>query len=174
MPNYRGARIEGASYFFTLALSNRRSDLLTGRIEELRRAYGATIASMPVRCDAFVVLPDHLHAVWTLPQGDSDFYERWRKIKYRFSRAVGLKHPRSASKVAKRETGIWQRRFWEHVIRDEEDYRRHVEYCWGNPVKHGLVKRAVDWPYSSIHRDIRLGRVAPEWAGDVIAGKFGD
>jgi putative transposase len=174
MSNYRRARIEGASYFFTLALADRQSRLLTDGIEELRIAYGETIASMPVRCDAIVVLPDHLHAVWTLPEGDGDYSERWRKIKYRFSRRVGHKQPRSQSKINKREVGIWQRRFWEHVIRNEEDFRRHVSYCWGNPVKHGLVTRAVDWPYSSIHRDIRLGRVDPEWAGEVAEGRFGE
>jgi putative transposase len=110
-----------------------------------------------------VVLPDHLHAVWTLPEADSDFSTRWRLIKSRFSRALGATGHRSASMLAKNERGIWQRRFWEHHIRDEADFAAHVRYCWGNPVKHGLVERAVDWPYSSIHRDIRAGRVAAEY-----------
>lgn len=169
MPNYRRARVSGASYFFTVNLASRRSDLLVTHIHELRAAYAATIQDMPVICDAMVVLPDHLHAVWTLPLGDCDFSERWRKIKHRFSRTLGgavgrTAHPTalSASKRAKRERGIWQRRFWEHVIRDEADYAAHVAYCWGNPVKHGFVEHAVDWPYSSLHRDIRLGR-APDY-----------
>lgn len=154
--------------------------MLIERMSDLRRAYAATIAAAPVFCDAMVILPDHLHAVWTLPPGDADYSERWRKIKYRFSRAVGgavgrTAHPtRSASKRAKRETGIWQRRFWEHTIRDNRDYRMHVAYCWGNPVKHGLVERAVDWPFSSIHRDMRAGRVPPEWAGEAPEGDFGE
>lgn len=177
MPNYRRARIPGASYFFTLALADRNSSLLTDRIDELRCAYAETVRVEPVFCDAMVILPDHLHAVWTLQPGDAGFSERWRKIKHRFSRKVGrTAHPTrlSASKIAKRERGLWQRRFWEHVIRDEADYRAHVAYCWGNPVKHGLVETAVDWPFSSIHRDIRLGRVDPEWAGGVVEGQFGE
>lgn len=180
MPNYRRARPKGACYFFTVTLADRRSDLLTKRVNDLRDAFAHTLSGEPVFCDAIVVLPDHLHAVWTLPAGDCAYSERWRKIKYRFTRAVGAvgrnAHPtrRSASKVAKRDAGIWQRRFWEHVIRDETDYRTHLEYCWSNPVKHGLVARAADWPYSSIHRDIRLGRVGSAWASKVPDGEFGE
>lgn len=177
MPNYRRARVAGASYFFTLALADRSSTLLTERIDDLRHAYALTIRDAPIVCEAFVVLPDHLHAVWTLPPGDSAFSERWRKIKHRFSRAVGrTAHPTnlSVSKRAKRECGVWQRRFWEHVIRDEDDFRRHVEYCWGNPVKHGLTARAVDWPFSTIHRDIRLGWVDAQWVGSPTDGRFGE
>ncbi|MGV6848317.1 MAG: REP-associated tyrosine transposase [Marinibacterium sp.] len=177
MPNYRRIRLPGASYFFTIALADRSSSLLTDRIDDLRGAYGATMRTMPVRCDAMVVLPDHLHAVWTLPPGDSAYSERWRKIKHRFTRMVGkTAHPTdvSPSKRRKRECGIWQRRFWEHTIRDENDYRLHVAYCWGNPVKHGLVASASEWPFSSIHRDIREGRVDPEWAVPVIEGTFGE
>lgn len=180
MPRYLRARVPGASYFFTVNLSRRGSRLLVDRVGDLRAAYARTVRDAPVFCDAMVILPDHLHAVWTLPPGDSAYSERWRKIKYRFSRAVGgtvgrPAHPtRSASKVAKRERGIWQRRFWEHAIRDEADYRAHVAYCWGNPVKHGLVERAVDWPYSSIHRDIRAGRVDAEWVGGLVKGEFGE
>ncbi|SLN14579.1 Transposase IS200 like protein [Roseovarius albus] len=174
MPNYRRLRHQGAAYFFTVTLANRNATLLVDQIADLRTAYAETIATMPVTCDAMVVLPDHLHAVWTLPRGDSDFSERWRKIKFRFSRRVGRRFPRSDSKHKKRECGIWQRRFWEHVIRDEEDFNRHVEYCWGNPVKHGMVTRAVDWPYSSIHRDIRRGAVDPEWMAQDDAGNFGE
>ena len=149
MPTYRRLHLPGASYFFTVNLADRRASLLTDRIADLRRAYAETVASAPVICDAMVVLPDHLHAIWTLPPGDSDYSERWRKIKHRFTRAVGAEvgrtaHPtRSASKRAKREAGIWQRRFWEHAIRDAQDYRMHVRYCRRNPVKHGLVARAA-------------------------------
>jgi len=177
MSNYRRVRIPGASYFFTVALADRGSSLLIDRIDDLRRAYAETLRAEPVVCDAMVVLPDHLHAVWTLPPRDAEFSERWRKIKHRFSRQVGrTAHPTrvSPSKLAKRERGLWQRRFWEHAIRDEADYRAHVAYCWGNPVKHGLVAQAVDWPFSSIHRDIRLGRIDPGWAGSVIDGQFGE
>ncbi|KMW59114.1 Transposase [Candidatus Rhodobacter oscarellae] len=177
MSNYKRFKIAGATYYFTVALANRSSALLVDQIGTLREAYSATFAEHPLECDAMVVLPDHLHAVWTLPVGDSDYSERWRKIKSRFSRAVGrIAHPtfRSYSKVKKRERGIWQRRFWEHTIRSEADYRVHVEYCWGNPVKHGLVARAADWPYSSIHREIRAGRVDASWVGADVDGDFGE
>ncbi|MEX0309029.1 MAG: transposase [Tateyamaria sp.] len=174
MSNYRRFRVDGATYFFTVNLAKRAGTWLTDHIDHLRTAYAQTRLEHPFRCDAIVVLPDHLHAVWTLPNGDADFSERWRKIKARFSRAVGGDHARSPSKVDKREVGLWQRRFWEHCIRDEADYRAHVGYCWDNPVKHGCVARAVEWPYSSIHRDVRLGRIEPEWSGAVLGGAYGE
>lgn len=180
MSNYRRTHSPGGSFFFTVALSDQGSNLLTDRIADLRRAYRATIRHAPIRCDAMVVLPDHLHAVWTLPDGDSAYSERWRKIKHRFTRMVVTEvgrtaHPTlSPSKRAKREQGIWQRRFWEHTIRDDADFRAHVEYCLGNPVKHGLVERPADWPFSSIHRDIKAGRVDPDWIGAEMVGAFGE
>lgn len=174
MSKYRRVRVPGATYFFTLTLAARGSTVLTDHIAVLRHAYKQTCAEHPVLCDAMVVLPDHLHAVWTLPEADADFSVRWRKIKARFSREIDLAPRRSISKVEKRERGVWQRRFWEHMIRDGVDYRAHVAYCWGNPVKHGYVERAVDWPYSSIHRDIRAGRVDPEWSGLVPDGAYGE
>jgi putative transposase len=174
MPDYRRMRIRGASYFFTVALADRSSWLLVERIGELRAAYAATALEHPFRCDAIVILPDHLHAVWTLPEGDDDYPQRWRKLKARFTREVGVETALSKSKAAKREKGIWQRRYWEHVIRDEADFRLHVAYCWGNPVKHGLVARPTEWAFSSIHRDVRARRVDPEWAGVVPDGNFGE
>ena len=174
MPDYVRAKVPGGTYFFTVKLAVPAAPLLTERIGNLRTAWGATGAELPFRTDAVVILPDHLHAVWTLPPGDADFPERWRRIKARFSRAVGRTAPWSASKRATRETGLWQRRYWEHAIRDEADFRMHVAYCWGNPVKHGLVARAAAWTFSSIHRDIRRGRVDPEWAGRVTEGEFGE
>lgn len=174
MSNYLRARAKGACYFFTVNLARRGDDLLLRRMEDLRLAYRQTIAEYPLRCEAMVILPDHLHAVWTLPPGDCDFSTRWRLIKTRFTKSVGLSMPRTDSKRAKGEKGIWQRRFWEHLIRDEADYRTHVQYCWGNPVKHGVAARPADWPYSSIHRDIRLGLVPPEWSGGLNEGRFGE
>jgi putative transposase len=103
------------------------------------------------------VLPDHLHAIWNLPPGDCDFSTRWRLIKNRFARALPRRERLSAVRVARNERGIWQRRFWEHLIRDEADYARHVEYSYINPLKHWLVTRVRDWPYSSFHRDVRAG-----------------
>ncbi len=165
MTSYRRIRAQGATYFFTVALADRRSSLLVDQISALRAAYHKTRSERPFCCDAFVVLPDHLHAIWTLPTGDADYSTRWRLIKTRFVRQVGGLGVRSTSKRSKQERGIWQRRFWEHCIRNDTDFATHMSYCWGNPVKHGLVKRAADWPYSSIHRDIRAGKIDAELAG---------
>ncbi|MDU8943456.1 REP-associated tyrosine transposase [Ovoidimarina sediminis] len=177
MTDYRRARIPGGAYFFTVALEDRSQTTLVDHVDALRAVYAQTKAERPFRCDAFVVLPDHLHAVWTLPEGDADFSMRWRIIKARFSQAVSRRvggFHRSASKRRKGELGIWQRRFWEHCIRDEADHQAHVRYCWLNPVKHGHAARAAEWPYSSIHRDIRAGRVDPEWTDLLAEGAFGE
>ena len=160
MPNYLRLRVPGATIFFTVALAERGSDLLVREIDRLREAVQATRAVRPFAIDAWVVLPDHLHCVWTLPEGDADFSTRWGAIKGRFSRGLRAGRMRS-SHEARREKAVWQRRFWEHHIRGETDFVSHVRYCWENPVKHGFVERAEDWPHSSIHRDIRLGRYSP-------------
>jgi putative transposase len=174
MPNYLRPSVPGATIFFTVATARRGGDLLCREIAHLREAVATTRAELPFDIAAWVVLPDHLHAIWTLPPGDDDFSTRWKMIKARFSKSVGFTLPRSASKVAKGEAGIWQRRFWDHHIRDQADFDTHMRYCWGNPVKHGLVERAVDWPYSSIHRDIARGMVEPEWSGIEPDGDFGE
>jgi putative transposase len=174
MPNYRRVRVAGATYFFTVKLADRSSSLLTDRIADLRTAFAETRAALPFRCDAAVILPDHLHMIWTLPAGDADFSTRWRLIKTGFTKSTGRTGPRSASKRAKREAGLWQRRFWEHLVRDETDLTHHLRYCWANPVKHGLVEHPADWPHSSIHRDIRLGRVDPEWTATTPDGAYGE
>lgn len=175
MPNYRRLRREGGTYFFTVALAAPGADLLIRRIDLVRSAYLATRTARPFRCEAFVVLPDHLHAVWTLPQGDSDFSGRWSQFKAHVSRALPAARSRSASMIRRREKGLWRRRFWEHLIRDEEDFARHVEYCRTDPVRHGLVRRPADWAFSSIGREIRNGVVPRGWRGDArIAGRFGE
>ena len=173
MTAYRRLYIPGARYFFTVALSDRRERLLTDGIVELRKAFALTMQERPFRCEAAVVLPDHLHMVWSLPPGDADFSTRWRLIKARFSRTVGYSAPKGPSQYLKRERGVWQRRFWEHCIRDERDFRAHVAYCRANPVKHGLVQHPADWPYSSIHRDMQSGVVPPEWQEET-EGEFGE
>ncbi|MDD9731922.1 transposase [Mameliella sp. AT18] len=159
MTSYRRLRLPGATYFFTVNLSDRRSGALVDHIDDLRAAWARTCRDRPFLTEAVVVLPDHLHAIWTLPPGDADFSTRWRLIKTRFSLACGLAGRRSHSKRRKGERGPWQRRFWEHAIRGEADFRTHLHFCWGNPVRHGLVAQAEDWPYSSLHRDLPLGRV---------------
>jgi putative transposase len=112
-----------------------------------------------------VILPDHLHTIWTLPDGDHDFSQRWRQIKSAFSREIAKEERISQSRLRKQERGIWQRRFWEHVIRDEEDFNRHVDYIHINPVKHGYIQKVADWPYSSFHQYVRLGILPVDWAG---------
>ncbi|HGG05453.1 MAG TPA: transposase [Aliiroseovarius sp.] len=156
MSNYRRLYRPGGTYFFTVNLARRGASDLVDNIDLLRCAFSRTFAEHPTHCDAIVILPDHIHAVWTLPAGDADYSQRWRKIKARFSHWVG-ERGRSPSKHRKRERGLWQRRFWEHTIRGPGDFRACVQYCRNDPVKHGLAARPEDWVFSSIHRDIRQG-----------------
>lgn len=167
MPNYCRARIEGATWFFTVNLLQRRNnDLLVRHIDVLRDSIRRVRRVHPFAIDAWVVLPEHTHCVWTLPPGDADFSSRWRLLKTFFSRALPADEYRSPLRVLRGERGIWQRRYWEHLVRDEEDFRRHVDYVHINPVKHGLVASVGDWPYSTFHRAVRNGLYPPDWAGD--------
>ena len=120
------------------------------------------------------VLPEHVHAIWTLPPDDADYALRWRLIKTRFSRGLPDTEARSASRVVKRERGIWQRRYWEHAIRNEQDLANNIDYIHINPVKHGYVTRASDWPHSSIHRYIAEGFVSSNWAADIDVVDIGE
>ena len=175
MPNYRRALVPNGCWFFTVDLLKRRQTLLVDHVGMLRAAVAATHRRYPFTIDAFVVLPDHLHAIWTLPPGDCDFSTRWRLIKSRFAKALPKQERLDALRAARGERGIWQRRFWEHLIRDETDYARHVEYCHINPLRHGLVTRVRDWPYSSFHRDVRAGLFPDDWGGDTeTVGYFGE
>jgi putative transposase len=173
---YRRATIKGGTYFFTVTLADRSSDLLTRQIDLLRHVYRNVQSSQPFETMAICVLPDHLHAIWTLPDDDADFAIRWNRIKGNFSRSTTIQPQRSASKRARREKGIWQRRYWEHAIRDEHDLARHIDYIHFNPVKHGLVTRVVDWPHSSFHRYVERGDLPSDWAGDMrdVPGDFGE
>jgi putative transposase len=163
MTDYRRNRVPGGTYFFTVNLLDRHSKLLTAHIAELRTAVRDVRARSPFHIDAWVVLPEHLHCLWTLPHGDTDFSGRWRDIKKTFSKGLPPGEHRSASRAAKRERGIWQRRFWEHTIRDDRDYQTHMDYIHFNPVKHGLVKDVADWPYSSFHHRVAKGLYPGEW-----------
>jgi len=165
MTNYRRSNVAGASYFFTVNLADRSSALLVEQIALLRAAFKYAQARHPFAIDAIAVLPDHLHAIWILPAGDGDFAMRWRLIKTTFSRGLPHGEPRSASREARGERGIWQRRYWEHLIRDDEDFARHADYIHINPVKHGHVKQAAEWPHSSFHRYVRAGILPLDWAG---------
>jgi putative transposase len=161
---YRRADVPGGSYFFTVNLADRTSSLLVERVEILREAVRYVKQRRPFEILGWVVLPEHMHAIWTLPEEDSDYSTRWRLIKHHFSRFIEPQELPSPSKQRKGERGIWQRRFWEHQIRDEKDLQSHLDYVHINPVKHGYVARASDWPYSSIHGYIRQGLIARDWA----------
>jgi len=160
---YRRANVSGGTYFFTVNLANRQNNLLIDHIELLRTAVREVRQSHPFKIIAMVILPDHLHAIWELPEGDVDFPLRWSLIKARFSRIMPKIEFIDESQKLKRERGIWQRRYWEHQIRDDDDLEKHVAYIYYNPVKHGYVKRAVDWPYSSIHHAISKGIIDENW-----------
>jgi putative transposase len=167
MPNYRRARVAGGTYFFTVNTLQRLPVLTEVPVREaLREAIRLTRLHNPFHIDAWVLLPDHLHCVWTLPEGDANYSVRWAKIKRHVSQqcgdAFGMKDV-SASRTRRHESGLWQRRFWEHQIRDDADYARHVDYVHWNPVKHGLVDRACDWPHSTFHRFVRDGVYSEDW-----------
>jgi putative transposase len=155
MTNYRRIFVPGGRYFFTVNLADRRSTLLTDNVAVLREAFREIHVRHPFVIDEIVVLPDHLHAIWTMPEDNADYPLRWRLIKSAFSRSLPRAEVISASRVGKAERGIWQRRYWEHAIRNDEDFARHVEYIHFNPVKHGYVRLPEEWPFSSIHRDMR-------------------
>ncbi|HET9835906.1 MAG TPA: transposase [Rhodanobacteraceae bacterium] len=163
MPRYIRALIPGGTFFFTVALLERDRRLLTDHVESLRAAFASVRAARPFAIDAIVVLPDHLHCIWTLPPGDADFPARWHAIKAAFSRSIPRGERLSPRRIAKGERGIWQRRFWEHAIRDETDFERHADYIHYNRVKHGYARRAADWPYSSFRRHVQHGVYALDW-----------
>jgi len=148
----RRLRLPGATYIFTLCLQERGGSLLTDRVAVLRHAWAATLRELPVAGQAVVVLPDHLHAIWTEPDGVVAYSERWRRIKARFSQALPDDFRPRASLRRKRERGIWQRRFREHAIRNTDELGMAMAYLLANPVKHGLVDDPADWPYSSFTR----------------------
>jgi putative transposase len=163
MPDYRRNRVPGGTYFFTVNLANRRSDLLVREIETLRAAIRAVRLAAPFHIDAWVTLPDHMHCIWTLPRDDTDYSGRWRAIKKRFSKALPNVELIRPEDLALAGRGIWQKRFWEHTIRDERDYRAHMDYVHFNPVKHGLVAHPAGWPYSTFHKCVALGVYDPAW-----------
>ena len=163
---YRRARTKGATLFFTVVTHGRKR-VLCGKANVLlvREAFKHIINQRPFVVDAFVLLPDHIHCIWTLPEDDYDFSTRWRLFKSYFTRRCldEYKGFQTASMYKKGELAVWQRRFWEHTIRDEDDFNRHVDYIHYNPVKHGIVKSPKEWPYSSFHRYVRQGIYGRDW-----------
>ena len=177
MSRYRRVRIEGGWFFFTVTLADRSGDLLVRHVARLRAAYAAAQKRDLFETIAICVLPDHVHAIWALPPNDANFSRRWSLIKHDFSCGLPENPRRTRSKIARREKGIWQRRYWEHAIRDEADLARHIDYIHYNPVKHRLVTRACDWPHSSFHRYVARGFLPVDWGGDVgeaPRGRFGE
>ena len=177
MSDYRRNRVPGGTYFFTVNLLDRRSRLLIEYIEVFRMAVRQVKAKRPFHIDAWMVLPDHLYCIWTLPPGDTDYSGRWREIKKAFAKSLPRTESLSVVRAHKGERGIWQRRFLEHAIRNERDYAAHVDYVYINPLKHGLVREVRAWPYSSFHRDVAAGIHSENWAGeivDLIAGERGE
>ncbi|HEV8719239.1 MAG TPA: transposase [Candidatus Binatia bacterium] len=169
MTQYRRASVPGATWFFTVNLAERNSNrLLVDEVDTLRSAFRTVQATHSFRIDAAVILPDHLHCIWTLPPGDSDFSTRWALIKGNFSRAIEKGEQISQSRAKRDERGLWQRRFWEHLIRDEEDLKHHTDYIHWNPVKHGWVQNVLDWPHSSFHAYVRRGVYEANWVVWVV------
>lgn len=173
MPNYRQISLAGGTFFFTQTLYDRKRAWLCDELARwaLREAIMTVRKNYPFTIDAWVLLPDHLHCIWTLPQGDNDYATRWRLIKSSVTKRIGaqlnLDKPLTSSRQKRQEGNLWQRRFWEHLIRDEEDFIRHVDYIHFNPVKHGLVTMVKEWPYSTFHRYVAESIYPQNWGSDV-------
>lgn len=166
--NYRRAWHKGGTYFFTVnCLQRKNNDCLVRNIKLLREVIAKVKQSHPFHIHAWVVLPEHMHCVMELPEGDADFAKRWMLIKMLFSRGVTKNERLTRTRIERRERGIWQRRYWEHLIKDEWDYQAHMDYVHINPVKHGLVKAVQDWPYSTFHKMVEQGIYAQDWGGDM-------
>ncbi|MDD1622479.1 MAG: transposase [Methylococcaceae bacterium] len=168
MSDYRRLYLPGSTYFFTLVTYGRRPIFADERLVELlRQAFQTVKSKRPFDLQSAVILPDHLHCLWRLPDGDSDFSTRWQMIKTAFSRRVPAKVRRNGAKT------IWQSRFFEHCIRDEDDFHKHLDYIHYNPVKHGLSASPAAWPYSSFWRFVAAGWYAADW-GENLAADFVD
>jgi putative transposase len=177
MATFRRALTSGATYFFTVNTYQRQAILTEPTFyQALKQSIRTVRQTHPFEIDAFVLLPDHLHCMWTLPQGDADYALRWNIIKRLVSQQTRhlLATNISPSRSKRSELSLWQRRFWEHQIRDDDDAERYVAYIHWNPVKHGYVKQVVDWPYSSFHRFVRRGIYPVNWGGTLADQREGD
>lgn len=168
MADYRRWRVEGGTYFFTL-VAHSRANLFSDPVAKaiLGKVFRECIQNWPFSMPAVVLLPDHLHAIWTLPPGDAGYPARWGWIKKEFTKRWlaqgGTEQPVSEARQLRGDHGVWQPRYWEHTIEDEHDFDRHFDYAHYNPVKHGHVTRVCDWPESSFHRWVRAGVYDPDW-----------
>lgn len=168
MTQCRRIKIKGTTYFFTVNCAERRGNrLFENNVDALRQVIRKIKQKHPFKIDAMVILPEHLHCTWTLPQDDADYGKRWGLIKAGFSRLLPADERRSTSRIKRGGRGIWQRRYWEHLIRDEKDFSHHVDYIYWNLVNHGYVKSVVDWPYSSFHAYVRRGVYHSNWADEL-------
>ena len=173
MVQYRRSRVAGGTFFFTVNLHGRRSALLVDHIDALQGIVRDVKTQSPFEIDAMVVLPDHWHAVWTLPPGDAGYARRLQLIKARFTKYL-LREGVDIAKNARGKYGLWQKRFWEHTIRDDRDLETHVNYVHINPVKHVYFTRAIDWPHSTVHRYVERGLIPADWACESQEGEFGE
>ena len=169
MSDYRRWYVPGGTFFFTAA-TYRRARFLTTPLARrcLRDAIAGVREHRAFDIVAIVLLPDHLHTIWTLPPNDFDYASRWQKIKERFTKTflvAGTERPQTPSRERKQQRGIWQKRYWEHTCQDEDDVQNCVDYIHFNPVKHGLTSRVRDYPWSSFHRFVRLGEYEANWGG---------
>jgi putative transposase len=176
MVQYRRNKTKGGSYFFTLTLQDRRTDLLVKHVDVLRKSIKKVQLELPFKIEAIVILPEHLHALWKLPTDDENYSVRWQKIKSLFTHEI-IKCGVPLKKGRKDEYNLWQHRYWEHTIKDERDFENHVNYIHYNPVKHNLVKQVRDWQYSSFHTYVKNGILPLDWGGNCdlsSSGKFGE
>jgi len=170
MSNYRRANTPGGTYFFTVNTLGRQRFLTDVDVRRaLREGIALARRMKPFTINGWVLLPDHLHCIWTLPPHDADFSSRWSIIKRTVTQRCAARLNRLELLTERRrlrhQSSLWQHRFWEHQIRDEGDFRRHVDYMHWNPVKHGYVTRVADWPYSTFHRLVREGLYPIDWGG---------
>jgi len=170
MPEYLRIKLEGCLYFFTVVTFDRKPILTSNRsIEILRSVIKEVQSDLPFIIEGFVLLPNHIHSIWRMPENEKDYSKRWQAIKAKFTHRYLVDDcfvEVSRSMKSKRERGVWQRRFWEHWIRDETDFFRHLDYIHWNPVKHGYVKRVRDWEWSTFHKYVKKGWYPLEW-GDL-------
>ncbi|MCF7529229.1 REP-associated tyrosine transposase [Neisseria lisongii] len=169
MPNYRRDFVQGGVYFFTIALQDRTKDFLVRYIDKLRETYQETLYHYPFETIAICILPEHLHLIMQLPEKDNNFSRRIQVLKTNFSKRLPKECQGNfnQSREKRGELGIWQRRFWEHRIKDDEDLSKHIDYIYYNPVKHGYVQNVKSWLYSSFHRDVEKGIFEKDWGSNI-------
>ena len=172
---FRRVWFPGGCYFFTV-VTYKRQPILTipDNISRLRKAFAHINRKLPFKIDGIVILPNHLHSIWRLPEDDYDYATRWRLIKHFFRRScLVIEENKNQSRQNKNEKTVWQRRYWEHLIRDEKDWRKHMDYIHYNPVKHGFVAKPDDWPHSSFKMAVKEGLYEIDWGSsepDTIDG----